>query len=98
MFRTSAIKAVVPAAKQRSDREIEPQPIPLTEDEKIKQQAILARMREEMRAKGLFSEKVPESKVSVEWHKNCVVCGKENPPGLARVCSGDCYQKQPLEV
>jgi hypothetical protein len=25
----------------------------------------------------------------------CVVCGKELPPRLAWVCSGECYEKKP---
>lgn len=33
---------------------------------------------------------------SVEQNLNCIVCGKPNPKGMARVCSGECYIKAPL--
>lgn len=33
---------------------------------------------------------------NVEYHTNCIVCGKPNPKGMARVCSGECYIKAPL--
>lgn len=33
---------------------------------------------------------------AVIHHKDCIVCGKPNPKGMARVCSGECYLKAPL--
>lgn len=35
-------------------------------------------------------------KPGVVWHPNCIVCGNENPAGMARVCSSKCYLEAPL--
>jgi hypothetical protein len=35
---------------------------------------------------------------NVLFHPNCIVCGKPNPKGMARVCSGACYQQAPLQA
>jgi hypothetical protein len=43
-------------------------------------------------------QSAPNPAVKVERHTHCVVCGKELPPALARVCSGACYQKAPLDA
>lgn len=37
-----------------------------------------------------------EKKLDVIWHPNCIVCGNENPAGMARVCSSKCYLEAPL--
>lgn len=52
---------------------------------------------EELRAKGIFPPKEKKTYVKdLEWHKLCQVCGKENPEGMARVCSSTCYMKSPM--
>lgn len=52
---------------------------------------------EDLRAKGIFPPNLKKSYVKdLVWHKLCQVCGKENPEGMARVCSSTCYMKSPM--
>lgn len=96
MFRMSAIKAIEYSSDNRSDREPTPRSLPLTKEEVEKRRAILARVRKELESKGVFKTKDGKQNTAIVWHKECVVCGKPNPKGMARVCSGPCYRKAPL--
>jgi hypothetical protein len=65
----------------------------LTPQQKEERNRIVKENGEQLRDKGVFGTR--KRNPEILWHTHCVVCGKENPEGLARVCSGECYQKSP---
>lgn len=61
-------------------------------------QAFLADMRVDFEAKGILTPKQTRRySENLVWHKTCIVCGNENPAGMARVCSSKCYLEAPLQ-
>jgi hypothetical protein len=98
MFRISQINSIEPVQASKSDREPEPPPVPLTQEQQEKLAAFTARMREELKERGILKEGKTSRRYDpdVVWHKLCQVCGDPNPPGCARVCSGKCYLESPL--
>lgn len=68
----------------------------LSDVEKERLAQVVKRMGEELKKKGVTGETKPTTyKKDIVWHVQCQVCGKENPEGLARVCSSACYVKLP---
>lgn len=54
----------------------------------------IAELRRGMELSGVLKPKGDRHYAEdVVWHKFCQNCGKENPAGMARVCSGECYVK-----
>lgn len=51
-----------------------------------------AELKAKLRKRQNLSVPIP----NVEYHANCIVCGKPNPKGMARVCSGECFVRAPL--
>lgn len=99
MFQLSSVKAVIPSADARSDREPEPKWVPLTEEQESKRAEIMARIRKDLEDKGVL--KAGGNKIyskDVVWHPLCQNCGERNPAGMARVCSSKCYLEKPLAV
>jgi hypothetical protein len=95
MFRMSEIKAITRQAASNSDKEPEPEFVPLTPEQEVRRREAIAKMRQQLIDRGIVGNKPIPKKSDVEWHENCVVCGEKNPPNMARVCSGKCYQKSP---
>lgn len=92
-----SISGMEPISSHASARLPEPKEEPLTEEQREALQAHIKKLGDEMRVKGIIGKK--EKKYELEgviWHKFCVECGEELPPGLARVCSSDCFRKQPI--
>lgn len=93
MFRLNEIKSIEPAPDKRyTPVERFPE---LTETQRLNRQKLVEKYTSDLKKKGILNS-AGGTKVQVEWHKFCVVCGKENPPGMARVCSSECYLKSPL--
>lgn len=60
----------------------------------IASQEYIAELRRSLELSGTLKPPKPkEYKKDLVWHKQCVVCGAENPPGMARVCSSACYME-----
>lgn len=58
----------------------------------IASQEYIASLRRGLELSGAIKPPKPrEYAKGLIWHKTCIVCGKENPAGMARVCSGKCY-------
>lgn len=95
MFRISAVKSIEYTSDNRAEREPEPVFIPLTPEERTKRDEIIADTRKQLEERGVFKDKERTYAPGVIWYKNCVECGQPLPKGMARVCSGVCYQKQP---
>lgn len=61
--------------------------------------AYVKKLGDDLRVRGIIGKKKHHiENPKVVWHKFCVECGKELPEGLARVCSGECYVKNPMIV
>ena len=93
-----SISGLEPVAELNSMRLKEPEETPLTESQVEARQVMLARMREELKKKGVIgAEKKKNVMEGLQWYTVCQACGKDLPEGLRRVCSGACYQKVPDE-
>lgn len=68
--------------------------------QKARLQEIVARTRLELEERGTINPKFQKRNYveGLIWNEFCVVCGKENPPGMARVCGSDCFRKDPVKI